>query len=132
MVISAKRPPRNDCKAHPHVQGVNQKLTQVLESSDADSSSVAATAQMLRALGVSAKSMRSSLLAGRSADLRGLLADAEQRIDQLSIQQDTGGCTLAAFVKEVSASFLPRLSQVRLQPSRHIWCHCERAVHYLI
>ena len=92
------------------VQGVHMQLQHVLESRSTDGQAAAATAQMLRALGVSAKSMRASLLAGRTADLKGAFAQAQQRLDSLGLRYEDGQATLASFLSALAADVLPRLS----------------------
>jgi hypothetical protein len=97
------------------VQAVQQELTEMLKAADADMSALTATVHMLRMLNVSPQAMRTSFLSGRCSDLTDALDAARQRIGVLSVrppQLDADALPLAQFVKELSATFLPRLRQV--------------------
>jgi hypothetical protein len=98
------------------VQNVNVQLSHMLQSKEIDSGSAAATAQMLRMLGVTAKAMRATFLAGRSAELTSTMATASQRIEQLTLSDANSEVDLSLdrFVADLDADVLPRLSHVRI------------------
>lgn len=95
------------------------QLTQMLGLPDADGSSVGATVQMLRILGVGAPTMRKHFTAGRTAAITAVLDSCSAQAERLAAADaNQAPVQLQALVAGLSSKLLPMLSQVR----RHYCC----------